>query len=81
MDSSLVTQHNITPVDGSFYQIIDSSILQESVSSVSKCLSCHGEKILKLRYDKKERVNKLNSLITLCENIIFWFLLLQDFDL
>ena len=54
MDSSLVTQHNITPVDGSFYQIIDSSILQESVSSVSKCLSCHGEKILKLRYDKKE---------------------------
>ena len=41
-DSSLfllLLPKNITPIDGSFYKIIDYLILQENVSSVWKCLS------------------------------------------
>ena len=34
----------ITPIDGSCYKIVNSSVLQEIFSSVSKRLSCNGKK-------------------------------------
>ena len=38
----------VTPADGSGYRVIDSSILQESFSSVPKCSSRNAEKTLRI---------------------------------
>ena len=39
----------IAPIDASSYRVIDSSILREFFSPVSKCLSYNSEKTLELR--------------------------------
>ena len=46
----------ITPIDGWCYKVINSSVLQEICSSVSKFLSCDEENILELRKDTKGRI-------------------------
>ena len=54
MDSPLLllpSSNNITPIDGSCYKTIDSLILQENFSSVSKkIIVANAEKTLKTRH-------------------------------
>ena len=52
---------SVTPVDGSCYRVIDSSILQEVLRSVSKFLSCDEEKRLDLRKD--EKITNINNIL------------------
>ena len=57
----------VTPVDGSCYRVIDSSILQDVLWSVSKFLSCDEEKRLDLRKDKKiTNINNILKTSNLC---------------
>ena len=51
----------VTPVDGSCYRAIDSSILQDVLWSVSKFLSCDEEKRLDLRKD--EKITNINNIL------------------
>ena len=61
MDLILPIIFAITPIDGQYYRVIDSSNIQDFFSSVSKCLSCNEEKTLELKKDKKNNEYKLNT--------------------
>ena len=50
---SLLTPRNITSLDGSCYEAIDSSISQK-LFHISKYLACNVEKTLQLKVTKKE---------------------------
>ena len=57
LNHSLMNKCHLSPTNRSCYKTINSSILQESFSSVSKYLSCIGsigELLLLLRSDKKD---------------------------
>ena len=62
------------PSDG--YKIMDTSVLQELLNSVSKCTSCEAEKSLVIKQNNKKRVGMCETLsiyCTLCNNIIKTF--------
>ena len=65
----------ITPIDGSYYRVINSSILQK-MFYVSQNF-CHAMKKKQLR--KAKRKNEYCSMVVLFENIALWYLLLYDF--
>ena len=51
--STLLSSNDICPADG--YKIIDSSIFQNVLCTVSKCTSCGIEKTLQLKHNQKKR--------------------------
>ena len=55
---SLQTPRNITSLDGSCYEVIDSSISQ-NIFHISKCLACNAEKNITVE-DNKKRMNIAN---------------------
>ena len=50
---------NITSLDGSCYEAIDSSVYHKIFFRISKCLACNAEKALQLKITKK-RTNIAN---------------------
>ena len=62
-DSALLFEDIITPVCG--YKIIDSSILQGVVDSISKCPSCGVEKQLQLKQNNEKKSGMCETVIIL----------------
>ena len=54
MDLILTIIYAFTPIDRSCYRVIDSSVLKEFFSTVSKFLSCYEEKTVE---KDKKRMN------------------------
>ena len=52
---SLQTPRNITSLDGSCYEVIDSSILQ-NIFHISKCLACNAEKHVTAEDNKNSKI-------------------------
>ena len=65
MDLILPIMFTITLIDGSWYRVIDSSILQDFFRLSQ--IFCHTMKKTQLRKDKKK--NQYGSMIMLFENI------------
>ena len=63
---SLQTPRNITSLDGSCYEVIDSSISQ-NIFHISKCLACNAEKNITVE-DNKKRMN-ITNFINIYTNI------------
>ena len=72
-DSNL-TSNDICPADG--YKIIDSSILQSVLNTISKCTSCGFEKTLQLKQNNQKKRGMCETLMlycTSCKQIIKTF--------